>query len=168
MLCSEVEWTLYAKKHSVLCSEVEHKLDGEGPWSLPDGSEDCQIIFTPGHTEAHCVLLYKPQKVCHALAMWENKGWSLLQGLSLWALPLLILQEPLLTLWGCFPAIDPNCGCVGQVLFSGDHLAADSVAEWNARFEANDDGFLGISRNFNCELQLLPVRVPIHSARIGQ
>lgn len=77
--------------------EVEHKLEGEGPWSLPDGSEDCQIIFTPGHTEAHCVLLYKPQKV----------------------------------------------------LFSGDHLAADSVAEWNARFEPNDDGFLGISRNFN-------------------
>ena len=55
-------------------------------------------------------------------------------------------------------ALSASCvsddGCPGQVLFLGDHLAADSVAEWNTRFEPNDDGFLGISRNFNCELLL--------------
>ena len=38
-------------------------MEGEGPWGLPDGSDDCEIVFTPGHTEAHCVLYYKPQKV---------------------------------------------------------------------------------------------------------
>ncbi|CAK0771378.1 hypothetical protein CVIRNUC_003855 [Coccomyxa viridis] len=77
-------------------NEVEHKLEGEGPWSLPDGSDDCEIIYTPGHTEAHCVLFYRPQ----------------------------------------------------QVLFSGDHLAANAVGEWVAKY-APDDGFLGISRSFN-------------------
>ncbi|CAL5219989.1 g1928 [Coccomyxa viridis] len=79
-------------------NEVEHQIEGEGPWGLPDGSEDCEIIFTPGHAEAHCVLLYKPQKV----------------------------------------------------LFSGDHLAADVVGEWTAKHEDMGDGFLGISRSFNC------------------
>ena len=58
----------------MLRSEVEHKLEGEGPWSLPDGSEDCQIIFTPGHTEAHCVLLYKPQKVCRGSSLIEREN----------------------------------------------------------------------------------------------
>ena len=38
-----------------------------------------------------------------------------------------------------------------QVLFSGDHLAANAVGEWTSKYEDADDGFLGISRNFNCE-----------------
>jgi hypothetical protein len=38
-----------------------------------------------------------------------------------------------------------------QVLFSGDHLAATAVGEWTSKYEDADDGFLGISRNFNCE-----------------
>lgn len=38
-----------------------------------------------------------------------------------------------------------------QVLFSGDHLAADVVGEWTAKYEDAGDGFLGISRSFNCE-----------------
>ena len=38
-----------------------------------------------------------------------------------------------------------------QVLFSGDHLAADVVGEWTAKHEDKGDGFLGISRSFNCE-----------------
>ncbi len=38
-----------------------------------------------------------------------------------------------------------------QVLFSGDHLAADVVGEWTAKHEDMGDGFLGISRSFNCE-----------------
>ncbi|CAK0779907.1 hypothetical protein CVIRNUC_004885 [Coccomyxa viridis] len=78
--------------------EVEHQLEGEGPWGLPDGSEDLEIIFTPGHSEAHCVLFYKAQKV----------------------------------------------------LFSGDHLASTVVGEWTAKHENKGDGFLGISRSFNC------------------
>ena len=49
---------------SIAChSVVEHMLTGEGPWSLPDGKSDCQIIFTPGHTPAHCCFLFKPDKV---------------------------------------------------------------------------------------------------------
>ena len=58
-----VEDAAESAKHGCWCSEVEHQIEGEGPWGLPDGSEDCEIIFTPGHSEAHCVLLYKPQKV---------------------------------------------------------------------------------------------------------
>ena len=135
----------------MLCSEVEHKLDGEGPWILPDGSEDCQIIFTPGHTEAHCVLLYKPQKVWKLTNM---RGPLVVPaaGSRLQSQKLSHLATPTS---GASQALLASCGsddgCPGQVLFSGDHLAADSVAEWNARFETNDDGFLGISRNFNCE-----------------
>jgi len=41
--------------------------------------------------------------------------------------------------------------CDVQVLFSGDHLAADVVGEWTAKYEVMGDGFLGISRSFNCE-----------------
>ena len=63
------------------CSEVEHQLEGEGPWGLPDGSEDLEIIFTPGHSEAHCVLFYKPQKVMlrrlhHARRGWQQHGMT--------------------------------------------------------------------------------------------
>ena len=39
------------------------KLEGEGPWPLPDGSGDMQIVLTPGHTEHHCCLVYEAQKV---------------------------------------------------------------------------------------------------------
>ena len=64
-----------------LCSEVEHQLEGEGPWGLPDGSEDLEIIFTPGHSEAHCVLFYKAQKVMlrrlhHAKTGWQQHGMT--------------------------------------------------------------------------------------------
>lgn len=43
--------------------EVEHQLQGTGPWQLPDGSDDIQLIHVPGHTEGSIVLLYKPGKV---------------------------------------------------------------------------------------------------------
>lgn len=76
--------------------QVEVKLEGEGPWQLPDGSADFEIVFTPGHTEAHCCAVYKPD----------------------------------------------------QVLFGGDHLAAEAVAEWFAD-DCADGGNLGITRNFN-------------------
>ncbi len=46
-----------------LRSQVEVKLEGEGPWPLPDGSNDMQIVLTPGHTEHHCCLVYEAQKV---------------------------------------------------------------------------------------------------------
>ena len=45
-----------------------------------------------------------------------------------------------------------------QVLFSGDHLAADVVGEWTAKHEDMGDGFLGISRSFNCELNSFIIR----------
>ena len=38
-----------------------------------------------------------------------------------------------------------------QALFSGDHLASTVVGEWTAKHEDKGDGFLGISRSFNCE-----------------
>ena len=63
--------------------------------------------------------------------------------------------------------------CLSQVLFSGDHLAANAVGEWVAKY-APDDGFLGISRSFNCksychqpplhEIFLLVTLNPIFSA----
>ncbi len=46
-----------------VCSKVEVKLEGEGPWQLPDGSNDFELVLTPGHTEAHAVAVYKPEKV---------------------------------------------------------------------------------------------------------
>lgn len=58
---------LHAAKDSmwcwVCCSQVEVKLEGDGPWTLPDGSQDMEIVLTPGHTEFHCCLVYKPKKV---------------------------------------------------------------------------------------------------------
>ncbi len=58
----------------VSCSQVEVKLEGDGPWTLPDGSKDMEIVLTPGHTEFHCCLVYEPKKViqkchCHELGM---------------------------------------------------------------------------------------------------
>jgi glyoxylase-like metal-dependent hydrolase (beta-lactamase superfamily II) len=41
---------------------VEIKLEGEGPWQLPDSSSDIDLIFTPGHTSAHVCLYHKPTK----------------------------------------------------------------------------------------------------------
>jgi len=41
---------------------VEVQLEGSGPWELPGGSPDVELIFTPGHTSAHVCLLYKPLK----------------------------------------------------------------------------------------------------------
>jgi glyoxylase-like metal-dependent hydrolase (beta-lactamase superfamily II) len=42
--------------------EVEVKLQGEGPWTLPDGGDDVTLVFTPGHTSGHVVLYYGPDK----------------------------------------------------------------------------------------------------------
>jgi hypothetical protein len=46
------------------CSACEIQLDGSGPWRLPDGGEDTDILFTPGHTAGCISMLYKPQQVC--------------------------------------------------------------------------------------------------------
>ena len=55
---------LQACQQTVLCgcSEVEHQLEGTGPWQLPDGSDDIELIHVPGHTEGSLCLLYKPEK----------------------------------------------------------------------------------------------------------
>jgi glyoxylase-like metal-dependent hydrolase (beta-lactamase superfamily II) len=42
--------------------DVEIKLEGEGPWTLPDGGDDVTMVFTPGHTSGHLVLYYGPGK----------------------------------------------------------------------------------------------------------
>ena len=44
----------------ICCSDVEVQLEGEGPWQLPDGSQDIELIHTPGHTDGSVVLLFKP------------------------------------------------------------------------------------------------------------
>ena len=31
-------------------SECEMKLEGQGPWAVPGGEDDLEIIHTPGHT----------------------------------------------------------------------------------------------------------------------
>ena len=46
-----------------MCRYCEHQLSGRGPWRLPDGSTDIDIIHTPGHTRGSIVLHYKPAKV---------------------------------------------------------------------------------------------------------
>ena len=53
----------HLRPHAAMHSQVEVKLDGEGPWPLPDGGSDFEIVLTPGHTEAHCCAVYKPDKV---------------------------------------------------------------------------------------------------------
>ena len=50
-------------------SKCEVQLEGEGPWKLPDGSDDLEIVFTPGHTQGHCCLYYKEQRVRSAGGM---------------------------------------------------------------------------------------------------
>lgn len=40
--------------------KVEWKLEGEGPWRL---GNDIEIIFTPGHTRGHIVMVFHPEKV---------------------------------------------------------------------------------------------------------
>lgn len=35
------------------------QLEGEGPWQLPGGSADIEMVHTPGHTKGHVVLLYR-------------------------------------------------------------------------------------------------------------
>jgi glyoxylase-like metal-dependent hydrolase (beta-lactamase superfamily II) len=40
--------------------DCEIKLEGTGPWQLPDGSEDIDILHVPGHTRGSCAMLYKP------------------------------------------------------------------------------------------------------------
>lgn len=45
------------------CSQVEVQLEGQGPWQLPDGSQDVELIHTPGHTDGSVVLLFKPGQV---------------------------------------------------------------------------------------------------------
>ena len=48
----------------LLCarSKCEVQLEGEGPWKLPDGGDDMELVFTPGHTAGHVCLFYKAQK----------------------------------------------------------------------------------------------------------
>ncbi|KAL3133688.1 hypothetical protein ABBQ32_008188 [Trebouxia sp. C0010 RCD-2024] len=43
--------------------EVEVQLEGQGPWQLPGGSQDVELIHTPGHTDGSVVLLFKPGQV---------------------------------------------------------------------------------------------------------
>ena len=52
-----------ARVHAWARSQCEVLLDGEGPWKLPDGGDDLEIVFTPGHTAGHCVLIHKAQRV---------------------------------------------------------------------------------------------------------
>lgn len=64
----------------LLCSQVEVQLEGQGPWQLPDGSQDIELIHTPGHTEGSVVLLFKPGKV---LFSGDHFGVSRRAGLQL-------------------------------------------------------------------------------------
>lgn len=55
------------------CSQCEVVLEGEGPWALPDGGGDVQLVFTPGHTAGCVSLLYRPDK---ALLTGDHLAWS--------------------------------------------------------------------------------------------
>jgi len=44
-------------------SQCEIQLTGEGPWQLPDGGDDVELLFTPGHTQGCISMLYRPQQV---------------------------------------------------------------------------------------------------------
>ena len=45
-----------------MCSSCEVQLDGSGPWELPDGGEDVSLVATPGHTNGHIVLHFRPEQ----------------------------------------------------------------------------------------------------------
>lgn len=54
--------------------KVECKLTGEGPrWKLPDGEDDVELLFTPGHTAGCISILYKPENV---LFTGDHLAWS--------------------------------------------------------------------------------------------
>lgn len=55
---------------------MEIKLEGEGPWTLPDGGSDVELIHTPGHTTGHIVLLYKPERTLLSGDHWGYSGWE--------------------------------------------------------------------------------------------
>lgn len=62
-----------------VCRACEIQLGGEGPWQLPDGDSDVTLIFTPGHTEAHVVMHYQPEKVCESsFVTFCNRGQPML------------------------------------------------------------------------------------------
>ena len=67
-------------------SEVEVKLEGEGPWSLPDGSTDVELIHTPGHTTGHVVLLYRPEHILFSGDHWGYSGREQCGSLFRWEL----------------------------------------------------------------------------------
>ena len=43
---------LSIKSMFLRCSACEVQLTGDGPWQLPDGGDDVELLFTPGHTKA--------------------------------------------------------------------------------------------------------------------
>ncbi|XP_010530630.1 PREDICTED: uncharacterized protein LOC104807169 isoform X2 [Tarenaya hassleriana] len=68
-------------------SDVEKKLEGDGPWTL---YEDIMLIHTPGHTEGSVCLFHKPLKVLFTgdhLAMTEN-GMSIFEQYNHGSIPL--------------------------------------------------------------------------------
>lgn len=48
-------------------------LDGQGPWQLPDGGDDVQVLYTPGHTAGCISLYYLPERV---LFPGDHLAWS--------------------------------------------------------------------------------------------
>ena len=52
------------------CSNAEIKLEGKGPWRLPEGDDDVELIFTPGHTNGHVALFYKPGRTLFSGDLW--------------------------------------------------------------------------------------------------
>eukprot|EP00898_Chlorokybus_atmophyticus_P005118 jgi/Chlat1/5607/Chrsp369S05379 len=68
---------IHAEEVRLNRSKIEWVLEGEGPWPLGD---DIDIIFTPGHTEGSCCLLYKPGQMLFtgdSLAKSERRGGTL-------------------------------------------------------------------------------------------
>jgi len=57
--------------HAWARSQCEVMLEGEGSWKLPDGGDDMEIVFTPGHTAGHCVLIHKAQRVRARCPFWS-------------------------------------------------------------------------------------------------
>jgi len=84
--------------------DVEIKLTGEGPWRItgePLGQhtggmdqgreDDVQLIFTPGHTEGHVCLYYKPDKALmsgdHLAAAYDYEGLLIFQDFNWYSVP---------------------------------------------------------------------------------